>query len=420
MDAGPAKAGGVLHARLDGIDLRAADTDARLAVLVDYERCAGQLAAREYEVLALLDPGGRGSGDDWVREDVAAALGIAPGTARMRLAVARTLYHRLAATWRLLHDGALGVVHARVLAVAVEDYRLTDEQAAVVEEWVLRKPDLPVGQFKARIRYAMAKLAPVSAEQARAEAAADRAVWHTPGDRETGTLVIHGPAETTFTAWKLIDDHARQTRLPGDDRTVTQRRFDAFTDLFLHDHGWDTVHVHVDVTVPLDTLNGGTAPGDLTGYGPVSADTARTLAHTSGRWRRLTIDPATGCLLGISGQTYPPGATGRLTTGPIDPPPPAVPGYRPSAALARFVKALWRHCVFPGCGHRVHVDLDHLEAWLAGGETSKENLAPLCRRHHRLKHHAGWTLIANPNGSLTWTSPTGRQYTIWPHDYNGP
>lgn len=153
-------AGGVLHARLDEVDLAVADTDARLEVLVDYERCAAQLAARQYQVLTLLDPGDGGSGDDWVREDVAAALGIAPDTARGRLGLARTLYHRLAATWRLLHDGTLGLAHARALAVAVEEYRLTDEQVAVVEEWVLRKPDLPIGRFKARIRYAIGKYAP--------------------------------------------------------------------------------------------------------------------------------------------------------------------------------------------------------------------------------------------------------------------
>lgn len=108
--AGP---GGVLHACLDGVDLAAVDGQARLDVLVDYERCAAQLAARQYEALALLDPGDRGSGDDWAREDVAAALGIAPGTARNRLAVARTLYRRLTATWRLLRDGRLGAPHAR-------------------------------------------------------------------------------------------------------------------------------------------------------------------------------------------------------------------------------------------------------------------------------------------------------------------
>lgn len=246
-----------MHARLDEVDLAVADTDARLEVLVDYERCAAQLAARQYQVLTLLDPGDGGSGDDWVREDVAAALGIAPDTARGRLGLARTLYHRLAATWRLLHDGTLGLAHARALAVAVEEYRLTDEQVAVVEEWVLRKPDLPIGRFKARIRYAIGKYAPVPAEQARADATADRTAWHTPGNRETGTLVIHGPAEVTFLAWRLIDDHAHQT--PGDGRTIGQRRFDAFTDL-LHSHGWDSVRADVHVTVPLDTLHGGTTP----------------------------------------------------------------------------------------------------------------------------------------------------------------
>ena len=37
------------------------------------------------------------------------------------------------------------------------------------------------------------------------------------------------------------------------------------------------------------------------------------------------------------------------------------------------------------------------------------NLGPLCRRHHRVKQE-GWTKTRHPDGSLTWTSPTGRTF----------
>jgi hypothetical protein len=57
-------------------------------------------------------------------------------------------------------------------------------------------------------------------------------------------------------------------------------------------------------------------------------------------------------------------------------------GSTPSAALDRYVRLRDRTCRFPGCN----------------------------RHHHRLKHEGNWTVRRNPDGSHTWTSPTGRQY----------
>jgi hypothetical protein len=34
----------------------------------------------------------------------------------------------------------------------------------------------------------------------------------------------------------------------------------------------------------------------------------------------------------------------------------------------------------------------------------------LCRHHHRLKHEGNWQIHHNPDGTYTWTSPTGRRY----------
>ncbi|MFF2633465.1 HNH endonuclease, partial [Microbacterium sp. NPDC058021] len=43
------------------------------------------------------------------------------------------------------------------------------------------------------------------------------------------------------------------------------------------------------------------------------------------------------------------------------------------------------------------------------------NLAHLCKRHHTLKHHTAWTVTQHPDGTLEWTSPTGRRYLDIPH-----
>jgi len=76
------------------------------------------------------------------------------------------------------------------------------------------------------------------------------------------------------------------------------------------------------------------------------------------------------------------------------------------------------HCVFPWCtrparrlrpdGHRA--DCDHTQAHAAGGSTCSCNIAPLCRRHHRLKTHTAWGYTAIERGTYLWTSPHGYQY----------
>uniref|UniRef100_UPI001F0C874D HNH endonuclease signature motif containing protein n=1 Tax=Nocardioides speluncae TaxID=2670337 RepID=UPI001F0C874D len=63
-------------------------------------------------------------------------------------------------------------------------------------------------------------------------------------------------------------------------------------------------------------------------------------------------------------------------------------------------------CVFPHCSRNARsCDLDHITPYARGGRTATDNLAPLCRRHHRLKTHAGWTYHRDPDGTYHWTSP---------------
>ena len=57
-------------------------------------------------------------------------------------------------------------------------------------------------------------------------------------------------------------------------------------------------------------------------------------------------------------------------------------------------------------------DLGELrQPWAHGGPTRVDNLAPLCRRHHRIRHHSGWTHHPLPNGDHLWLSRLGHTYT---------
>lgn len=109
------------------------------------------------------------------------------------------------------------------------------------------------------------------------------------------------------------------------------------------------------------------------------------------------------------------GATVREVRRPADVP---EPGYRPSAALAEFVRMRDMTCRFPHCDRPAeHCDIDHAVAW-PDGSTHPSNLRCLCRKHHLLKSFwtgpGGWTDAQAGDGSIRWTSPTGQTYTTIP------
>ena len=93
-------------------------------------------------------------------------------------------------------------------------------------------------------------------------------------------------------------------------------------------------------------------------------------------------------------------------------------GYTPSAALAGFVRCRDLTCRFPGCDKPATVaDIDHTVPHPAG-PTHASNLKCLCRFHHLLKTFwtgpGGWCDRQDPDGTITWTSPTGHTYTTHP------
>jgi hypothetical protein len=101
-------------------------------------------------------------------------------------------------------------------------------------------------------------------------------------------------------------------------------------------------------------------------------------------------------------------------------------------------------CVFPWCtrparpvmpGERA-ADCDHIHPHhrhgTGTGTTCSCNLAPLCRRHHRLKTHGQWSYTQVERGSYLWASPHGYHYLrnhhgtldlgadLWTHHHQTP
>lgn len=96
------------------------------------------------------------------------------------------------------------------------------------------------------------------------------------------------------------------------------------------------------------------------------------------------------------------------------------PAYRPSPGLRHILEIRSATCTFPGCGRAARrCDADHTVPFHHGGRTCECNLAPLCRRHHAAKQTHGWRLEQRRPGELTWTTPSGRTYTVRSTEYEG-
>lgn len=87
--------------------------------------------------------------------------------------------------------------------------------------------------------------------------------------------------------------------------------------------------------------------------------------------------------------------------------------YEVPARVRSQVIARDPQCVFPSCTRNGRsADLDHIVPFDEGGQTCGCNLAPLCRRHHRAKTHAGWAYVMVTPGTYLWFSPSGDRYLV--------
>jgi hypothetical protein len=217
------------------------------------------------------------------------------------------------------------------------------------------------------------------------------------------TVVAILPAEDAQVVMNAIESFIRLTGAEienkdgsvgtKDARSTDMKRADALTAIAAASLSQSPVTPHrrpisINVTIDLPTLLGlAENPGQLAGYGAIPASVARELA-SDGKWKRFITDPQTGSLLDYGRESY-----------------------EPPQALKDFLIARDRTCRFPGCRRSAALsDLDHAQSWDEGGSTSVENLGALCRRHHRLKTHDGWSVTSNPDGSCTWTSPLGKKF----------
>jgi hypothetical protein len=340
------------------------------------------------------EPGEERDAGDYSRyaaDEVAAVLALSPGSATNQVDLAVTWARRLPATLAALERGEIDFNRARAMAKVTEV--LSDEYAREVEEKVLAggRRDSHTA-FRKAIRRAVLKGDPEGAEERREMAKAGRYVEVKPRDDGVAELELVTGAELTEAIFQRLTALARDIA-PDDPRTLMQRRVDVATSLLLGADTGGRPPVEVHVTVPITTLLGlRDTPGELEGYGPITAEMARELAEHA-HWRRIITDPVDGTVLDVGRRRF------------------------ATAGLARYVRERDRKCRFPGCPRQARdCDLDHTERYTDFGVTADFNIELLCERHHQMKDSAftGWTLTQPAPGHLEWTSPTGEVYRVGP------
>lgn len=73
-----------------------------------------------------------------------------------------------------------------------------------------------------------------------------------------------------------------------------------------------------------------------------------------------------------------------------------------SPALRLSLERRDRCCGFPGCVRRHGLHAHHVEHWVHGGATDRDNLVLLCRFHHRLVHEEGFGVRLVEDAPVFW------------------
>lgn len=425
-----------------GLEGHTAAADAFVTRAVDAHRAVAQAQAALTAVFAEAHhwarevaealPGASSRTGDLELRDLAAQLGAAlrlsDRTVQGQLDAAASLAHLFPATLAAWSAGRVSRAHVATIVEA--GARVVDDAA---REWFeTRALTLAVDMTAAQLRPAARALAehahPESLHERHERARSGRCVVVNDLDDGMARILADLPAVLAYgirdrltaiahevgAAERGADGAGDDGGLAGTDddgengsgeagrRTMDELRADVFADLLLGgaptahdtaDTGGDLgrITAQVQVTVPvLTALGASREPCLLAGYGPIPLSQALELAGAASGWDRVMTSPVDGSVL-------------------------AVDRYRPSEQLRRFLRARDEHCRFVGCRQPVHrCDADHTVDHAHGGETSEDNLATLCRRHHVLKHRSQWRVEQLGRGRLRWQSPAGRSYVDRP------
>jgi len=378
--------------------------------------------------------------------EFASALGLPAGAGRTLVGQALELAHRLPNTWAKVQDGSLAPWRAK--RIAEETLCLSMEAAAFVDRMVAPFAHRTgPAQTQRLVEDAIARFMPEYAAERR-DRAAEQRYFSIDHDQVSfaGTSRIHGELDLAdaLDLEDAVRAGAEQLKALGSTDDLDIRRAAAVGMLARGQHALPLE--------PGDTFTGlvstdrSPARCSTTDQeGGFEARSARTSTNdegiSTGQRRQVVLFVHLSEAAITSGD---PDAPVRVENGPghlltagqvaewcgrpdtanviVKPvvdlnQPLRCNSYEPSPRLAEQVRLRDRTCIFPWCQRPARsCDLDHIVAHSDGGETSSANLACLCRLHHRMKTHAGWSYAMVEPGVFLWRSPRGYS---WLRDRTG-
>jgi hypothetical protein len=406
--------------------------------LVAWRRLLDRQQGLWLQELADLDAGGAAGADQdlpasstasWLRRRLRLSADAAHSAVRTARAVFRGA---LPETAGALVGGDISPAHAQVVADGTHqlpEHIKLEADPVLVE--LARQLDPP------HLRRAVAHLVQVAdpdgADRQAERRQERRGVWLSP--TWEGMVAVRGLLEPEGGAALMaaVEPLARPASA-DDDRTGSQRTADALAELARRslEGGWlpkaGGVRPQLLVTVDLDSLLGrpGGVGGDMGWAGPLDPEACRRLA-CDGTVTRVLVrrhphqhpdpDSGHGADPGPEASVEPQGRL-RAAMAVL---PPILGGARRQplevGRATRVVQPAQRAalavrdggCVFPGCDRPLAwCDGHHLWHWADGGPTDLNNLALLCRAHHRAVHEGGWRLIRGPDGEFIASPPHRR------------
>jgi hypothetical protein len=341
-------------------------------------------------------------------DEIAARLSISSGSASFRLGLAVELAGPLSATGAALAAGEIDVQKAHSIA---DGCRFLDPGTATeVEAIVLaRAGDQTNAQVKKAVRKAIIVADPVAAQKRHITVKSERGVWLTPLDdgmaevravmAVADALKLHNVLTAAALSAKLAGGETRNSAqlradfllAPFDEAIATGELAGVVpTKLAFGSRGCGEANLTVPASVIMGVSN---VPGELTGYGTITAQVSKELARDR-VMRRIVTNPVDGSFLAADSNTY-----------------------RPNAVLRRHIELRDGTCRFKTCERpAVNCDIDHTTPHPIG-RTCEANTGPFCKRHHIFKHLLDGVLahLKQPDpGTFVWTMPTGHVYTTTP------
>jgi hypothetical protein len=348
--------------------------------------------------------------------EFATALSLSVGSGRVLVAHALELAHRLPKIWARVQSGSLAPWRAR--RIAEETLALSLEAAGFVDQMVAPfAHKTGVAQTQRTVEEAIARFMPDYAAE-RCQQAADGRYFTIDHAQVSfaGTSRIHGELDLAdaLDLEDAVAAGATQLAALGNQDTLDVRRAAAVAALARGQQ--PLVFQDEDATV---------SAGSTTSGRPVRGREVVLYVHLSEDAVRCG-DPNTPVRLeNAGGQLLTAGQiaewcgrddTAKITVKPVIDlhQPEAVDQYKVPDWLAERVQLLDKTCVHPYCNRPARsCDTDHIVAYDEDGppgQTSTDNLAALCRLHHRMKTHGGWTYTMVEPGVFLWASPHGHSY----------